>query len=137
MAKKKRYNFQTGLFAMFFVLLFFWVMFVFVGGKGTFLEERSKAQPSVYAGYFNSGMLDYCFEAFIDSTYIVYTVLDTVEGKWYMENDTLFLKNEQQICAKIYQEELLDFSCEELKPLSEMELKYYERARVALFPKPE
>lgn len=136
MTKKTTY-FQTGLFAIFFLLLFFWILYIFFGAKGTFIESRNTAKPSVYAGYFNSDTVDYCFEAFIDSSFIVYTILDTVSGDWQMENDTLFLQKDGKTCASIYNNQLIDCQCPALKSLTLMQFKYYKRPRVALFPKPK
>jgi hypothetical protein len=134
---KQTTNFQTGLFAIFILLLFFWILYIFFGAKGTFLESRNTAKPSIYAGYYGSETLDYCFEAFTDSSFIVYTMFDTVSGNWQMNNDTLFLQKDGNQCAKIYNKQLIDNQCLELKSLTQMQFKYYKRPRVALFPKPK
>lgn len=115
---KKRSNAQK-LYPLIFVgLLFFWVLSVFFGGQGTFLEERSQAKPSMWAGYVDLDSIDYRLEVFTDSTFQLYSKNNKIADQYRIVNDTLFLLQHQKVCAKLFENQLLNIQCPSFDILS-------------------
>lgn len=126
------------------LLIGFWILLLLSIGLNLlifFFFSKKEAPKSkrlvVFAGYAEGTMVNYRLELYPDSTYFLSTVSSPVTPNWAMDSDTLLLKQGDHVCAKIWQEKLLDCTCPSHQSLRIMELKWFVPPKVVVYPRPQ
>jgi len=103
-----------------------------------FNRSNNINKEAIYAGYAEGTMIDYKLLLFEDSTYYLST-LDLIEYKgrkeWREVNDTIQLEFENEIVARLYKSELIEYKHDNFRCLSIMEIKEFDPPKIVEFPK--
>ncbi|MEN0048542.1 MAG: hypothetical protein AAF806_15875 [Bacteroidota bacterium] len=121
-----------------FLSLLFWLAFFVIGGIFLYLKKvNTITKKAVLAGYAKGGIVDYQLLLYEDSTYYLST-LQLVgyngQDEWIVDNDTIKLKYENSIAAKIYERKFFEYTNSKFKCISIMELKHFEPLKIVKFP---
>ncbi|MGK0388751.1 MAG: hypothetical protein ACI94Y_001483 [Maribacter sp.] len=98
------------------------------------LSCNSAAQrSSILAGYFPASIMDAHLEVYVDSTFKL-SYLETIHGTWNTIDDTIILLKNNNLCAKIYNDELIEYYSNEFRVLETMEIKSFDPPEIVQFP---
>lgn len=95
--------------------------------------KKAPTQKVVLTGFASGSLMDYYLIVNEDTTFQLYSNT-SIRGNWLINNDTLSLIKDQEICAKIFNDQFMDFYCNEFKILELMTFKKIDPPRRVNFP---